>query len=329
MIFRNRFAIAVFTGVLTVSTAVFSQGGISETTDQNAAIAEQSTVESSKFLPQVVADSPNDLSQQQKVDSTQIVQPSIESTVAQQVSSDSNKIAAIQEKSATKNKTHLMGIGVDLGLQFFAPAEINDFLEEVYEDLKDGYYYIDFGTPRMFLGYNVGGHVMVRPIPWMAFGGIGRYFFATKKLAVSSDGSVRDAYNNPDFTAKVMDGIVGGKVEAYFNPAKTVSFKGGFSVEAHFATVELEQSHTVTLKGNGVGITPYAGISITPGRGIVMINVDFMIPICKIDLDEVEGKFDRISDSHTYDDYNQPYPLPKELNMTGLIIKPSVTICFP
>ncbi len=329
MIFRNRFAIAVFAGVLTVCTAAFSQGSISETTDQNAATADQSTADSSESLPQVIADTPNDSSlQQQKADSTQIVQPSIESTVAQQVSSDSNKITTVQEKPAPKYKSHLIGIGADFGLQFFAPAEINEYLEDVYDNMKDEY----LGDLRCRHSQNVSRFQFRRashgsPDPLDGIWCNRKMFLYDKRTGNLYQFSYE--YDDPEFSAVVMDGIIGGKVETYTSPAKTVSFKGGFSVEAHFATVELEQKHTVTLKGNGIGITPFAGISIAPGRGIVMINVDFMVPICKIDLDEVEGRFDRTSDSYTYDDYNQPYPLPKELNLTGLIIKPSVTICFP
>jgi hypothetical protein len=331
MAFRNRFALVAFAGILMVSTAAFPQGSISESTDQGSSdTVGQVTADSTRPSPEVTTDSPADSSlPQQKTDFTQNAQPSIEAAVAEQVYSDSNKITAVENKPSLKYKSHLMGMGLDFGLQFFAPAEINEYLEDVYDRMDDGYYLVaDVGTPRMFLGFNFGGQVMVRPIPWVAFGAIGSCFFAIKELSISTSGSSYDEYDDPEFSAVVMDGIVGGKVETYTSPAKTVSFKAGFSVEAHFATVELEQKHTVTLSGNGVGITPFAGISITPGRGIVMIYVDFMVPICKIDLDEVEGRFDRNSDSYTFVN-GSPISLPKELNLTGLIIKPSVTICFP
>lgn len=189
------------------------------------------------------------------------------------------------------------------------------------------------GTPTMFLGFDVGGHIMVRPIPWIAVGGIGRYFSSTKKLKIStSSASLLDAMSDPDVTVSARDGVVGGKIEAFVNPKKTVTLKGGINIEAHFASVELKNENTVTLSGKGIGYTPFLGLSIAPGGGHALISLDFMAPICKIKLNTVKGAFDPTEDRYAFPSSSstaKPIQYPRELNLTGFMFKPSVTICFP
>jgi hypothetical protein len=327
MAFRNHFTVAVALGVSLISTPSFCQIITSDSTAIQPAVTQSVVDTVSSGIKETQAVEPAAEVQQSAVQPAPVKGPS-------NVAQDSTESSEIEKPVSTK-KTHLIGFGADLGFQLFGPAQVNDYLDLVYTRMKRGYYIInEAGSPLMFLGFNFGGHFMLRPIPWLAVGGIGRYFTTTKRLKISTtSSSLSSALSDPDFTVNVSDGIVGGKIEGFVNPSKTVTLKGGVNIERHFASVELEQINTVKLSGRGIGCTPFLGLSIAPGRGLALISVDFMAPICKIKLNKVKGMFNLEEDNYAYSSdetySNNLIPYPKELNLTGFMIKPSITICFP
>jgi hypothetical protein len=246
------------------------------------------------------------------------------------VQSSASETPMVRLEDNQSNKSHLIGIGLDFGFHIFFPEHINSFLDSLWTVMKDdltsgGMYIIqETGTPSMFLGFALGGHVAIRPIPYLAMSIVGKMTTAPKALSAGTA-----SLTNPDVSVTARDRLVGCGITGYLMPDRTVTLKGGINVEYHWVSLEVEQKNIVTKSGSAFGCMPFAGLAIAPGKGHVIINIDLTVPICSVDLTETKGNF-RPEDTYFISIGGTPrVPLPKKVVFTGFEIKPAITICFP
>ena len=204
------------------------------------------------------------------------------------------------------------GIGINFGVTFFVPSEVNDLISAIYDDFKSGYYVAsEFGEPFMFMGesFKVKGvfylnrHIALEPY--------GQVFWAPKWIYLSGDANLSEWVH-------VLFYSGGVNCWARFNPDKLVSFKAGVGAFGGYSTlIATGDAGDVTLTGAGYGGMMLAGIDLTFSK--VVVNMDFSVPAGVINYTSRDGSLSLDGNDTRY---------PGRILLLGFEIRPGVTFRF-
>lgn len=218
------------------------------------------------------------------------------------------------------------GFGLNFGVTIFVPTQVNDMIQDIYDDFKSGYIVIsEVGAPVMFLGesfklkgvFYLNQHVALEPY--------GQGFWAGKwiHLATSSEHIVSSGKS-----AWVHLLFYSGGLNTWIrlNPNKLVTFKTGAGAFGGFSQIEVTgDAGNVSLKGNGFGANILAGIDVTFNKAVV--NLDFTVPIGVLKYHKRDGVLFR--NENLMDIGYTPYSgYPKKVILAGFEFRPGVTFRF-
>ncbi len=214
---------------------------------------------------------------------------------------------------------HSFGLGIGGGFHFFYSMKINEYLEEVWEALKDEYlkrgydYIIEEGTTSLFLGYCFNIHVRIDPIPYLYIAPKLEIFYAPKTMILNSD-EIMFSLNNYYF-GSIIAGVI--------RPRKTLSAKIGANFGYAKTKFEIEEYNTITYSGSGFYFSLILGLMFNPGDNArVAINIDLLGPIYSTDLKHKSGNFGYA------DTVTRNIRPPSTVSLNGFQIRPGVTIRF-
>jgi hypothetical protein len=240
------------------------------------------------------------------------------SVLAQNIEEAVSKVA--NDRGAPYN-----GFGLNFGVTIFVPKQVNDMIDDIYDDLKGNYtVYSQFGAPVMFMGesfklkgvFYLNRHIALEPY--------GQAFWAGKYLTIV----------NIDRSAWVHLLFYSGGLNTWirFNPDKLVSFKTGAGAFGGYSQIKVTgYAGKVSLKGNGFGANILAGIDLTFSKAVV--NLDFTVPIGVLKYQKRDGKL--LTDEHGVNDEFIGYTgspeytgYPRRVMLTGFEFRPGVTFRF-
>lgn len=243
---------------------------------------------------------------------------------AQDSTSTGTEVMKLDDRSAPYN-----GFGLNFGVTIFIPKEVNTMINDIYDELKSGYYMIsEIGTPDMFMGesfklkgvFYLNHHFALEPY--------GQVFWAGKYLYVS--GAENSAWVHLLFYSGGLNFWI------RVNPEKLVSFKTGIGGFEGYSQIEVTgDAGRVSLKGNGFGANILAGIDITFSKTV--INLDFTVPVGMIKYQKRKGSLSIGDDGYQYNYYDtdQFYSVPssyrrypKKVLLAGFEFRPGVTFRF-
>lgn len=212
------------------------------------------------------------------------------------------------------------GIGVNLTFKLIWSTAINDYLEDLYEKMKDdanGSITDENGFSAMpvMMGLKVKGVIFIGPV--LGLEPFGTINYGIKLMRIRNlDEDVTT--NDKDVTTNFMEYGGGLNLWARVSPARVVSFKAGLGGYVTYTYLNVESyDGAVEHSGIGGGINLLAGIDVTLKR--ITINVDFSVPIGSSELGQ-DGTFTNRG--------NNRIRYPDGYRHTGLEIRPGITFNF-
>lgn len=219
---------------------------------------------------------------------------------------------AVETTETTDRGAAYKGMGLNFGITFFVPSEVNDLITDIFNEIKSGYLVqSQFGEPSMFMGesfklkgvFYLNRHIALEPYA--------QVFWAAKWIFVTG---------GADLSEWVHVLFYSGGVNAWarFKPDKLVSFKAGLGGFGGFSTlIATGDVGEVTLSGAGYGGNVLAGIDLTFGKAAV--NLDFSVPVGVINYTSRKGSLSLDADNTTY---------PSRILLVGFEFRPGVTFRF-
>ena len=213
---------------------------------------------------------------------------------------DTNGIAGTNQHRNSKS-----GIGFSFGARFFNPSQVNDLLDDMYDELTSGSIIVyEFGTPKLFLAtvFKIKG--IIYPIPFLCIEPFAQVLWGPKMLNANGSASLH-----------LIDLSGGLNLWAKINPKSRVSFKMGAGAFWGYDVINVSGDlGSVSFDGFGYGFNALAGIDASFKR--VAVNVDIIVPFGKIPL-KMDGMLEG------YD-----FRYPGTLSLTGVEIRPGITFHF-
>jgi hypothetical protein len=247
------------------------------------------------------------------------------SVSAQDNNDTTSKVA--DDRSAPYN-----GFGLNFGVTIFVPKQVNDMIDDIYDDFKSGYTVIsEFGAPVMFLGESFklkGVFYLNRNIGLEPYG---QAFWAGKLIHFTTS-STNIFSSGKSAWVHLLYYSGGLNTWIRLNPDKLVSFKTGAGAFGGYSHIEVTgDAGKVSLKGNGFGANVLAGIDITFKKAVV--NLDFTVPIGVLKYNKRDGKlfYDAplVYGEFVGNTANTGYKgYPKRVILTGFEFRPGVTFRF-
>jgi hypothetical protein len=213
----------------------------------------------------------------------------------------------------------MFGFGLCLGERIFYPSAINNFIADVYNEMKSGYITEDMGSQDLFMAFALELKFLYNPIPYLGLQPNAGILWAPKYLVLSGAASGSENINLLSYTG-------GLDFWARVAPFKRVTFKAGLG--AVYGASSLSASGDlgdVTLSGSTYGMNVLAGIDLTFRK--IAVNIDFLCPIETVTFTSQTGQLK--NDATTVGPgYGTTYRYPSSDNLIGLEIHEGVTFLF-
>jgi hypothetical protein len=213
---------------------------------------------------------------------------------------------ALQPDSKKKN-----GVGLSIGALFFSPSEVNDFSEDLWEELKSGYIVtLDMGNPKMFAAYPFKLRGLFSPAKWLSLEPYGEILWGPKLLMIqgASDDSV---------FLSLMAYSAG--VNFWFSlpsPGK-IDFKLGTGAFFAYSTLNVSGDlGKAALSGTGFGANLLIGLDIDLRK--IIVTLDGIIPIGSVEYSVDKDRLDSYVDAR----------FPSRLSLVGFSIRPGILFKF-
>ena len=204
------------------------------------------------------------------------------------------------------------GIGLNFGITFFVPNEVNDLISAIYDDLKSGYLIAsEMGTPMLLMGESFKLKGVFYLNKYLALEPYSQLFWAPKWIQISGAANLSQWIH-------VLFYSGGINFWARFKPDKTVSFKAGLGGFGGFSNlIATGDAGETTLSGAGYGGNLLAGLDLTFSK--VAVNLDFSVPIGVIRYSSRDGSLSLASSDFKY---------PEKILLAGFEFRPGVTFRF-
>jgi hypothetical protein len=205
------------------------------------------------------------------------------------------------------------GIGINLTVKLIVSKALNNYLEDLYEKMKDDANGIitdevGFSAMPIMLGFKIKGIVYVGPV-------LGLEPFGTVNYGLKI---MRIRNLETDVTTNLMEYGGGLNMWARVSSAKVVSFKAGLGGYVTYTYLNVESyDGTVNHSGIGGGINLLVGVDIMLKN--VTLNVDVSVPIGSSELSQ-DGSFTNSG--------NNQIRYPDGYRHTGVEIRPGITFLF-
>jgi hypothetical protein len=252
-----------------------------------------------------VPDSTPDTAEEVPVDSSEVI--IIDETAKSLEDTTQEPAQAFKEEPPAKMKRS--GIGFNIGSRIFFPDEVNELIEDIWDEMKKGgITESEFGSPTMFLASEIKLKGIIYFVPFFCLEPFGQFLWSGKQLRIRGDVE-RDASIN------VID--LSGGLNCWFkvSPKKRASFKCGAGGFGGYTILKVSGDEGETeLTGYSYGGNFLAGLDICFTR--ISINIDFIVPIGITDFSDRIGRLD----------FSTEYP--DKLQHFGLEIRPGLTIQF-
>jgi hypothetical protein len=238
------------------------------------------------------------------------------------VEKDSNEEIEKSETEASEKESsdriHRVGLGLNIGIQFFNPKEINQLLEDMFDDMKGNMIIInEYGTSNFYMTSPFKIKLLIYPVQFLAIEPYAQFAYGPKILTINDNSAFLNYF----------DISLGVNIWAKFNPQKRVSFKlgaGGFVCHNRIAIKG--DLGDMTLSGNGSGFNALAGLDINLRK--TTVNIDFIVPVGISTIKNRDGSLSLEEDSYTAFRATNQYSYPRKINLIGFQFRPGVTFLF-
>lgn len=202
---------------------------------------------------------------------------SASSIVRQPGAADAHSGDAKSAASGTPVKPQytMFGVGVGLAERIFYPSAINDFISDVYDEMKSRYTVHDIiGTTDtslqpLFIAFALRLKFLYNPLPFLGIEPSCRILFAPENLSWAGEES--ESINLFTYTA-------GCDLWARFARFKMVTFKAGIgAVYGRGSLTTSGDLGAITYTGACYGMNVLAGADITIKK--IAVNIEFLCPI--------------------------------------------------
>jgi len=205
------------------------------------------------------------------------------------------------------------GMGLNIGFRFFYPVEVNNLIEDIWEEMKSGGITTrEIGSQALFLATSLKLKGILYIGTFFCIEPYGQFLWAPKQLSISGAVSRKTSTNLFDFS---------GGLNFWFkvSPQKRVSFKCGLGGFGGYSMLDISGYVGDTrLSGAGYGGNVLAGIDICLKK--VAVNIDFIVPIGFSDFTTRDGDLDA--------DNAETWKYPSKLAQTGFEFRPGITFHF-
>lgn len=213
---------------------------------------------------------------------------------------------APQQENQKKN-----GLGLSIGALFFSPSEVNDFSEDLWEELKSGYIITgNVGNSKMFAAYPFKVMGLFSPAKWLSFEPYGEVLWGPKLLMLQG------ASNDSVFLS-VLAYSAGVNLWFALPSPRKMNFKLGAGGFFTYSTLSVSGDlGKASLSGTGFGGNLLAGLDISLRK--MIITVDGIIPIGSVKYGVDKDNLDKYVDAR----------FPSKLSLTGFSIRPGIIFKF-
>lgn len=225
------------------------------------------------------------------------------------------------DNAQPENANQYNGFGLNIGALFFYPAEVNDLIDDIYDDFKSGYYVTsEAGVVPIFTAYPLKAKGVFYLTPYLAFEPYGEMLWANKWIFTAGAANQSAWVHLFFFNA-------GANCWLRVKPTKTVSFKTGLGGFGGYSVLSVTgDAGRATLTGPGYGANLLAGLDITFSK--VAVNIDFVVPVGVITFAERDGGLDIYEEDFSTGTQSPYDSYPERIPLIGFAFRPGVTFRF-
>ena len=212
------------------------------------------------------------------------------------------------------------GLGLNFGFTLFYPSEVNDMINDIYNEFLQGYeQYAEMLKPALFWGISLKGKGVFYLNRQFSLEPYGQIFTASESI---------DHLLFPGFEYIYVFFFSGG-INCWFrfNTENLVSFKTGVGAFSGYGRIEMDGGvGRLSMSGPGFGVDLLAGLDLTFRK--VIVNMDFSVPVGVIRYLHRKGDLILYGENG----YTATPPVytnyPAQLLLLGFEFKPGVTFKF-